>query len=308
MCAVSFLRLLEEVRAAYGEPLRRRSTLAKIEQVLRELHEAGLETTRDISTGLLVRWIRTYPERSNVTTYSLLRSFRAACSLARANRWLVADPFQFRGPARWLPDDAEEVEPIDRHRSAEEILRLLDLLDLEASAGDWRARRLRALVYCYAYLGLRKNEALRLRVEDIDLELRTLRIKSRRGGRLKTRSSRAILAISEELHQVLAPWVAECASPWVFPGVKRRGPWTGGCPGTKALDLVKAAGERAGIEGLTILDFRHSFATLAEGWGLGELELMRLLRHSRPATQQAYRKYGDLAVLRAAAIKVRFRA
>jgi integrase len=68
---------------------------------------------------------------------------------------------------------------------------------------------------------------------------------------------------------------------------------------------IAALGERAGVPGLTILAFRHTVGTLAEAWGIGELALQRLLRHSQPATQQHYR-HPDLALMRQAVARIRF--
>jgi integrase len=73
----------------------------------------------------------------------------------------------------------------------------------------------------------------------------------------------------------------------------------------RALDQVRDLGVRAGVEGLTIASFRHTFASLAEGWNMSELELQRLLRHSRIRTQRAYR-HELPAVLREAGAKVHF--
>jgi integrase len=87
---------------------------------------------------------------------------------------------------------------------------------------------------------------------------------------------------------------------FLFPHSYRTGPWFSGRPGHRPLDEVKSLGERAGVDGLTILAFRHTVATLAEGWGISELMLQRLLRHARRATQRSYR-HADLNQMHAAA-------
>lgn len=310
MRSVPFLRIRQETERVYSEPFRRRKTWKKIDLVLRELNAVGLKTSADISPALIGRWLREFP-RKQMTAYSLLRSFRAVCSLCKSQGWVDNDPFDFRKPASWLPevldpfDDDETTK--DRHRSAEQIARLFELIDREAKDGGWKEARLQALIYTYAFLGLRKNEALQLRREDLDTVGKTVRVRSRKGRRLKTKSSRATLVLPDELAEVLRSWLARCGSDWVFPGMMKVGPWTGGPPGHKPLDCVKAAGLRAGICGLTILDFRHTIATLAEQWGWGELELMRWLRHNRPTTQSWYRKAPDLAGLRASAATIRFK-
>ena len=115
------------------------------------------------------------------------------------------------------------------------------------------------------------------------------------------------MPIPDELAEILRRWMAQCGSEWVFPGVTKKRPWTGGPPGHKPLDCVKAVGVRSGISNLTILDFRHTIGTLAEQWGMGELELMRWLRHTRPSTQAWYRKQPDDSGMRATAAKITFK-
>jgi integrase len=311
MCTVSFERIRAEIEVLYAPPLRRKATRSKILQALAEFHAVGLRQSRDISPVLVGRWIQSHPGRNPQTTFSLLRSFRAICGYCKSQGYLRATPFEFRSPAQWVelddPGQDDGAEPRDRHHSAEEIRGLLALLDREAGGGAWKPARLRALVYTYAYLGLRKMEALGLDLADLDLGRGTVRIRSHRRRRLKTRASAAVLYLPDPLAEVLAGWLPRTGSRWVFPTRDGRSPWTGGPPGYKPLDAVKAAGRRAGIGPITILDFRHTLGALAEGWGFSELELQRVLRHSRAATQQFYRKHPDDSVLRGAAAKISFR-
>jgi integrase len=308
MASVAFARLLSELEAVYAPPLRAKKTWARIRQVMSEMRAAGLGASKDISPTLIAAWLRAHPSRKEVTAYALLRSFRSVCSYCESRGFIKRDPFAWRKPAGWLPDHegCSEEETSDRHHSASEIGRLFRLLDEEARQGAWKEARLRALIYICAYLGLRKNEALNLRWSDVDLVEGTVKIRGRSGKKLKTRGSRATMALPSDLVEVLAPWRDLCGSEWVIPGATLAGPWTGGPPGYKPLDRVKAAGKRAGIDNLTILDFRHTIGTLAEQWGMGELELMRWLRHTRKGTQAYYRKAPDLDGLRATAAKIRF--
>lgn len=105
--------------------------------------------------------------------------------------------------------------------------------------------------------------------------------------------------------QVLARWIPRCGPDWLIPGVRLRCPWTGGLPGSKPTDQVKAAGRRVGIEGLTISAFRKTVGTLAKGWGLGPLELKAILRHTSVKTQAWYDE-ADVDELRPAIAKIRY--
>jgi integrase len=175
----------------------------------------------------------------------------------------------------------------------------------QLATAAWRAARLRAVVYTFAFTGARRRELLGLAVEDVDLVASTITIRTNRRRGLKTRKSAARLPIAAQLGQVLAEWISLAGSEWLFPGVRRKAPWLEGPCGDKALDQVKALGLRAGVPGLTLQSFRHTFASLSEGWGIGELALQRILRHTRIRTQRAYR-HELPAVLREAAAKIHF--
>ena len=311
MPTVTYARLTSELASVYAPELRQPATLAKIDQVLREMNAVGLRRTSDITPGLVARWMAAHPERKAVTTHALLRSFRAVCSLCVSHRWIASNPFDYRKPSAWIPlgaalESEEDDEPGGKARTADEIRAVLALLDAEAESGEWKPLRLRSLVYTYAFTGMRKHEALRLHRDDVDGVNKTIVIRTRDCTRLKNRRSRRQLVMPEPLADVLRPWLARVGSEWIFPGVTGKRPWTGGPPGHKPLDCIKAAGERAGVHALTIHAFRHTLATLSEEWGWGEMELQRWLGHGSTRTSKYYR-HRSQAALEASAAKVGFK-
>ncbi len=191
--------------------------------------------------------------------------------------------------------------------SRDQIKRVLTLMaaDVEATAGwsQWRARRLYALTATVAYTGIRAGESLFLYASDVDLTSRFLAItdRSRAGGyRLKTEASAAPVPIPAALVPILEVWLShrldapadfpipDC--PWLFPTLNRRSNWRGGPPGTKPVQRLQDVARRAGVEGLTFLALRHSFASHLEAHGAGPAMIQRLLRHSNPTTQMWYRR------------------
>jgi integrase len=300
--ATAWSQFTEDVLAVYRPPIRRLATYRKMRQVLGEF--AGFcPTTTDLTPAAIAGWLQLHRERRPETTLALLRTLRAACTYGVLVSALETNPFAWRKPTAWVDWDVPELDP--PVHSAEEISRVLALADQEASAGPWKAARLRALVYAYAFLGARKREVLGLAVADVDLAAGCIAIRTNRRRGLKTRSSAAHLPIPAELGRVLAAWIPLTGCDWLFPGAKRQGPWLEGPPGFKAIDQIKALGQRAGVQGLTIASFRHTFASLAEGWGLSELELQRTLRHSSNLTQKFYR-HELPAVLKGVANKVHY--
>jgi integrase len=291
-----------EVLALYEPPMRRVATKRKMEHVLAEF-EAICRCPAELTPSSVAAWIAAHPRRRPATVESYLRSLRAACTYAIGAGRLERSPFDFRSPARWVDWDVPELPP--PVHSAEEIARVLALADQEALEGDWRASRLRAVVYAFAFTGARRRELLALAVADVHLDQGVIDIQTNGRRSLKTHASAARIPIPAPLAGVLATWLPLCGSSWLFPGLRRRGPWLEGPPGQKALDQVKALGLRAGVPGLTFQSFRHTFASLSEGWGIGELALQRVLRHSNLRTQQAYR-HELPEVLKDAAAKVHF--
>ena len=302
MPAIPFSRFRSEVATLYDPPLRRAATALKIRQVLAEFADVGVETTADMSPVAIASWLRRHGDRRAATNDSLLRSFWSACAYAVSRGYLDRSPREFRRD--WIEPDAEE-EPV-RHHSIVEISAILDLLRVEAESGEWHAVRLRALCSLFAFTGVRKNEGLGLRVADVDLERRILSIVSTRRRRLKTPTSAAHIGIAPDLADVLAIWLPLTGCEWLFPGATRVGPWTGGPPGYKPLDQIKAAGLRAGVAGVTIQSFRHSFATHAQLWGLSPLGLKAILRHTKIRTQSHY-VHADAANARELVARVNFK-
>ena len=307
MTAIPMTRFTEELMMIYAPPRRQPATRRQMRQVLAEFEAAGAATTDDLRPVTICRWMDLHPDRTPVTTRSLLRCLSAACTYAVSVGYLDRSPFDFWKPAKYIRDDVMPRAPRPaRHRSADDVRRVLDRADAEASGGNWEAGRLRALVYVYAYTGMRAAEALHLTRPDVDLFGRVLTICAKPGWRPKTVKSTARLPIAEPLAVVLAGWMPLAGSPWLFPGKKLRGPWVTGGPGMRPLDHVRALGERAGVPGLTIAGFRKTIGTLAKAWGFSQLELKSWLRHSNVETQKWYDEE-NVEVLRGTADKIRFR-
>lgn len=308
MPGISISRLTDELMALYSPPLRAASTRRQVAQVLREVAAVGVRRTTDLGPVAVARWIAAHPDRSAVTTQSHLRCLRSILGYCKASGYIRATPFAWRGVKDWVRADAGPA-PRRRpgHRDLGEITRVLEAADVEAASGGWPEGRLRALVYVYAYLGLRAAEALHLWVEDVDLACQVVRVQAHPedGWRPKTLRSAAVLPMARPLADVLGRWTACCGCRWLFPGLRRRGPWLTGGPGARPLDAVRALGQRAGVDGLTIHAFRKTLGTYAKTWGFSQLELKALLRHSAVETQ---RWYDDQAVesLRPAAARISF--
>lgn len=276
-----------------------RSTRLRMRQALREaIGLAGPDaTTTALTTELVDRFA--LREGRAATTNGLLSALRAACRIAARKKWVSRTRLE---DAKWrVPEDAPRI----KHHSRAAIARVLAAL--KGDTGSWAGHRLYALACVLAYTGLRKMEALRLRVEDVDLVRGFVHVRPN-GSALKTAASEAPVPLCRALVSVLRAWLPSCGSDWVFPTKSRRGPWTGGSTGRRACDRLKAAGQACGVEGFTPHSLRHSLAThLATHWRLGAKQIRMMLRHSNDRTQLRY-IHPELEDLRAMVVDFDFGA
>jgi len=141
------------------------------------------------------------------------------------------------------------------------------------------------LVFAMAYLGLRWSELAALRVSDVDLDRRRVRIVERAtevGGRMdvsapKSRASKRSVAIPSLLEPVLRQrTVGRGADELVFPapdgGYLRNGNWRSRSGWTRATTQL-------GLEGVTPRDLRRTFGSLARSAGADLRWIQRAMGH-----------------------------
>ena len=87
--------------------------------------------------------------------------------------------------------------------------------------------------------------------------------------------------------------------PFLWPGTYGRCPYRDGGPGISPLDVLKDAGTRAGVAGVTWQVLRRSLATALEGAGVPPGTIARVLRHSEEVSKLYYRQ-ADHDTIRAA--------
>ena len=162
------------------------------------------------------------------------------------------NPFAGRGNAtigsrrRREKDKGRHKPPV--YYTRPQVAALLNQADQEIGEkpDDWNRRRLRALIYFEAYTGVRIEEALFLEWDDIDWRAGVANINFKVEHDLKTQGSENPIGLPDALIEVLREWEAHKTCNWVFPNTRRR-PWTGGSPGSKHIDQLKALAVRAGV-------------------------------------------------------------
>lgn len=288
------------VLTLYVTPLRARSTHAGMSKALEDFAAAtGVVDLEQLDTESVARFVGSRVDGNANTTRSKLRYLRTATNVALEEGWLA------RGP-RWSRLWPRATPARRTHLDHDQVARLLTHLARQ-SWRSWVDHRLYALASIVAYTGLRRNEALYLRVEDVRLSERFLVVSGRR--RLKTESSAAPVPIPPELWPILGVWLPRCGCDWVFPGRLGKGPWVHATHGYRPMDKLRDAGEDCGVPGVTFHGLRHTLAKLMVGkFGLTADQARSVLRHSSVATTEAYYLHrDDLACLDAIGRSITFR-
>jgi len=129
--------------------------------------------------------------------------------------------------------------------------------------------------------GLRPDEAIRLRKDDVDLDRGQLHV---REG--KSSAARRTLDLTSESRQILARRIAG-DSPWIFPSKRR--------PGSHALRLngahdkvCREAANAGSSLNFVLYDLRHTFATRMAQAGIDLATLASILGHSSIRIVQRY--------------------
>jgi integrase len=295
MPAITLVQFESEIIVMHEGKDHAPSTIRQSRQVLREFREIGAMRTSDMTDVFISAWKKAHPKRTPVTLRSHLRCLGAMCTRARKKGYLKVDPFDIDPVNEWVRDDAPTARPKKQWSlNVEETRRVLELVDMEAKGGDWDAMRMQSYVWGLLMLGMRPGELQRLEVWDLDMNRRTVTIRAKevpvqgkgmRWWRPKTVGSAATLPIGDELFARWAKWAPKTGCTWLFPGKKRRGPWTSGGPGVNPLDQVKALGERAGVK-LWNKSGRKGVGT--NGKCLTSLERKGLFRHADESTGDFY--------------------
>lgn len=292
MPKIPFARFAEEVTSVYRSG-NARSTARKIAQALREFAEAcAAKSTVDLTPANVAKFVaavRSRPKpdgssRSSNTVAGLTSFLRSACSYAERRHYVKSSPFGAWAGFDCLSLEAENPPVL----SLEQIQGVLRSLGRE----QWthQSGRLCALAAVYACTGMRRNEALFLRIADVDLKQRLIRVASRPDRRLKRKTAARHVPISENLLFTLRNWIPRCESAdWLFPNRYRSGPWAAAAAGTRPVDRLRQAGVRAGVTDFIPSTLRRSFATLcATRWNVPPAMLQKWMGHTRIETTMRF--------------------
>jgi integrase len=132
--------------------------------------------------------------------------------------------------------------------------------------------------------GARPDEVFRVRVEDVILMGRTLKIQSG-----KTKNARRTIPLTEAALDVLKRRIYQAKGPYIFPFRKGFGLPDWNRPMTQLWNAHREALHKSKIlPAFTLYDCRHTYGTRAIEGGIDPLTLMRLMGHANLATTNRY--------------------
>jgi site-specific recombinase XerD len=176
---------------------------------------------------------------------------------------------------------------LPRHLAADELLALethVKQLCTVATDEDWLTI---ALYYVLAHGGLRISEALDLHVRDIDLTARRIRIQQGKGrrDRIVCLTASAVSALRTYLDTVPhAP--GDLLFTWHHRPLSY----------AQALHHIRRLGEDAGVQSVSPIRLRHTFATTLLNNGMTLDALRRLMGHEHLTTTLIYARLADQTV------------
>jgi integrase len=204
---------------------------------------------------------------------------RTSHSAATANRHLALLKAVFRKAIEWnrltvSPAAStrlfRENSQHQRFLTPGEIGKIYAAMELEHNKTAVAALKLLLLT------GTRRQEALRAKWVDVDLERGQWFLPETKSGRGR------YVGLSEDAKALLAAQPSRGTSQWVFPGRDPQKPLNNP---RKALSRILAA---AGVDHIRIHDLRHTNASLAINSGASLFEVQNLLGHSTPQVTQRY--------------------
>lgn len=214
----------------------------------------------------------------------------AGCAKGSVNRFLVLIRYCYNLALEWETEGVTEnpargIKPfqennkIERYVSQEESMRLRQ--ELERSDNP----QLRFIIAFLLVTGARKNEALKARWDDIDVEFKVWRVPLSKSGKVRhiTLSDTAIRFLEIlRLHnqQLLGRAFDSCE--FVFPNPKTLKPFV------SIFYSWDAARCKAGLADVRIHDLRHTFASTLVNNGVSLYEVQKLLGHAHIRTTERY--------------------
>ncbi len=283
---ISYLRMFFGPRCPALEPgstinhrFKTARTIASNPAVAIHCRAVPVRNLEDLSTGMISEYILgrivedgIAPKTANRIREVLHRMF----SFAIEHYGYLCPDHRYRNPVEGVRR-AKESAPVITWLTAEQIVEQLRLLEFDPT--------LRAMVATFIYAGLRREGALWLTTEDVDLDRRLIyvRAKSVNGEQWQPKTKRnRVVPISSALYEILAAYAPERGEPWFFPSRRGRR-WD---PDNFSQTLRKT-NRQHGLS-WSCLDFRHTFGSQLAQKGESLYKIAELMGNSPAICRKHY--------------------
>jgi integrase len=138
----------------------------------------------------------------------------------------------------------------------------------------------RIMILCFLHLAARRNEIFQLRVDDVSLADKTIRLctRKRQHGTLCYDS----VPMSTKLYEELSVYMDSLAGDWVFPSPRS------GVPYVYRQKWIPRLCGLAGVKKFTLHAIRHLSASILIKHGVHSKQVQAILRHGKLTTTERY--------------------
>lgn len=238
-----------------------------------------VDCLEDITPGVVLDFLVKIQRRRGLA-HKTLNEYREV--IQRLFNWAIrTQGVRMPGEARRNP-----ITDVERFKVSERTIRFLSIEQIREQLDALAAEpRIRAMVAVYIYAGLRREEALWLTHEDVDLARGVIHVRAKTIGDLawkpKTGTNRTV-PISKALMAHLEAYKLDLAVPWYFPSRE-------GC----RLDTdnfsrrLRKLNKKAGLP-WSCLDFRHTFGSHLAMKGESLYKISKVLGNSPEICRRHY--------------------
>jgi integrase len=217
---------------------------------------------------------------------------RKGYAVGTCNRVLILLKYLFNLAIRWQIEGVSEnpcqgAQPFEDDITKERYLSEQEARQLYSAVCESDNDQLRYIIPMLILSGARRNEVLRARWDEVDLDRRQWRIsKSKSGKHRYVPLSAALVALLQSIPR-------QPGNPWIFPNPKT------GKPFCNVFNAWNTARRRAGLGDVRMHDLRHSFASFLVNGGRSLYEVQKILGHTHIKTTQRYAHLSQETLLEA---------
>lgn len=245
-------------------------------------------------------------QKMNQITKGKVREFlhskvAAGSAKGSVNRMLVMLKYFYNLAVEWEIDGISEnpargIKPFQENNKIERYLTPEESVALKGALEDSENPLLRYIVAFLLVTGCRKQEALKARWTDIDLEHCVWKVPLSKSGKARhvTLSDTAIRFL-HATRSAVSKLVGQ-DNPYLFPNPKT------GKPFVSIFYAWNTARKKAGIPDFRMHDARHSYASALVNAGVSLYEVQRLLGHAHIRTTERYSHLQQSRLIESAAI------